>query len=149
MTQQEKAMQFYNLHYSGELLVLPNVWDCLGAMLLENIGYSAVATASASIAYTNGYDDGENIPFDDLLILLKKIADSVNLPVTADIESGFAENDIQLEKNIRRIIETGIVGINIEDSDKKTKTLLPIAIQSDRIRLIKRVSNEMGVSLFI
>lgn len=148
-TQAEKAKQFYNLHHSGRLLILPNIWDVLGARLLEDLGYPAVATASASVAYSNGYNDGENIPFTDVLFLLKKIAGSVSVPVTADIESGYAENDIQLEKNIRQLIETGIVGINIEDIDKKTKTLLPAEVQCEKIKLIKKISGEMNLSLFI
>ena len=149
MEQQEKAKQFYNLHHSGKLLVLPNIWDCLGAMLLEDLGYRAVATASASIAFSNGCDDGQNMPFDDLLILLKKIVNAVNVPVTADIESGYAENDIQLEQNVKQLIATGIVGINIEDSDKKAKTLLPIEAQCARILLIKKVAEEMKAPLFV
>jgi 2-methylisocitrate lyase-like PEP mutase family enzyme len=148
-TQAEKAKQLYDLHYSGKLLILPNVWDVLCAKLLEDLGYAAIATASASVAYSNGYNDGENIPFDDVLVILKKIAGSVNVPVTADIESGYAKNNIQLEANFRRIIETGIVGINIEDTDKKTKTLLPSAMQCERIKVIRKVADEMNVPLFI
>lgn len=148
-TQQEKAKQLYELHHSSKLLILPNIWDVLGALLLEDIGYSAIATASASVAYAKGYNDGENIPFADALHNLKRIATSVNVPVTADIESGYAENKIQLEKNIRAIIETGIVGINIEDTNKKTKTLLPEEAQCKKIKHIKKIAEEMNVSLFI
>src|SRR5258708_4372244 len=83
---------------SDKMLVLPNIWDPLGALLMEDLGYSVIATASAAIAYTNGYNDKEKIPFSDLLELLKKITASVNLPVTADIESGYAENDNQLQE---------------------------------------------------
>ena len=148
-TQAEKAKQLYDLHHTGGLLILPNIWDVLGAKLLEDSGYPAIATASASVAYTNGYNDGENIPFTDVLDILKRITSSVNIPVTADIESGYAENDAELEKNIRALIETGIAGINIEDTDKKTKTLLPAEVQSEKIKLIKKVAAEMNVPLFI
>src|SRR6476646_4705045 len=112
LSQQEKAKLFYTLHHSKDLLVLPNIWDCLGAMLLESLGYPAIATASFAVAVTNGYKDGENIPFGDLLAILKKIAAGVNVPVTADIESGFAQGEEQLKKNIRKLIETGVAGIN-------------------------------------
>jgi 2-methylisocitrate lyase-like PEP mutase family enzyme len=71
--QQEKAKQFYNLHHSGKLLILPNIWDCLGANLLESLNYPAIATASASVAFTNGYDDGQRISFDSVFSLLKKL----------------------------------------------------------------------------
>ena len=118
-------------------------------MLLENLGYPAVATASASVAFSNGYDDGENIPFNALLTLLKKIAGSVQIPVSADVESGFATDEVALTKNMRQLIETGIVGINIEDTDKKTNSLLPVHVQSQRIKALREVAKEMDIPLFI
>ncbi|MEO6221130.1 MAG: isocitrate lyase/phosphoenolpyruvate mutase family protein [Ginsengibacter sp.] len=148
-SQKSKADLFRDLHNNGKMLVLPNIWDPLGAALLEELAYPAIATASASIAFVNGYDDGENIPFTDLLILLKKITSNVQIPVTADIESGFADTNADLQKNIELLIETGIVGINIEDTDKKNNKLFPIEIQCERINLIKRVAVEMGIPLFI
>ena len=147
--QQEKAKQFYNLHHSGKLLILPNIWDCLGANLLESLHYPAIATASASVAFTNGYDDGQRISFDSVLALLKKIVSSVSIPVSADIESGFAESDLQLEENTKQLLATGIVGINIEDTDKKTNSILPVETQCEKIKLIKKVSQAVGVPLFI
>jgi 2-methylisocitrate lyase-like PEP mutase family enzyme len=148
-TQAEKAKQFYDLHHSGRLLILPNIWDVIGAKLLQDMGYAAIATASAAVAYSNGYNDGENIAFTEVLYILTRIANSVDLPVTADIESGYAVNETELEKNIYQLIDTGIVGINIEDTDKQTRTLLPVEVQSRRIELIKKVSLESGVPLFI
>src|SRR5688572_23314311 len=95
ISQKEKAEQFHKLHHNGKMLVLPNIWDPLGALLIESLEYPAIATASAAVAFSNGYNDGENIPFNDLLTLLKRIARIVNVPVTADIESGYADNNIQ------------------------------------------------------
>jgi len=149
ISQKEKAERFCELHHTGNMLVLPNIWDPLGALLMESLEYPAIATASASVAFSNGYNDGENIPFNDLLTLLKRITSSVNLPVTADVESGFAGNDIQLQENIKLLLNTGIVGINIEDTDKKTRNLQSIESQCSRIRLIRKVSDEMGIPLFI
>ena len=147
--QQSKAISFRQLHHSKKMLVLPNIWDPLGAALLEKLSYPAVATASASIAYSNGYRDGENIPFNELLMLLKKITRSVQIPVTADIESGFAATSIELEKNARLLLETGIAGINFEDSDKVNNTLYPLEVQCERIRLVRKVAEENGIPLFI
>ena len=140
LRQREKAKQFKELHHSGKLLILPNIWDSLGALLLESLEYPAIATASASIAFTNGYDDGENIPFELMLSLIKRIAASVHIPVTADIESGYADDEIVLEKNIRQLLKTGIVGINLEDSDKKTKALLPVEAQAQKISFIRKMA---------
>jgi 2-methylisocitrate lyase-like PEP mutase family enzyme len=149
MTQKEKADQFRQLHHADKMLILPNIWDQLGALLIESLGYPAIATASAAIAYANGYNDREKIPFEDLLILLKKITRSVHLPVTADIESGYAKTDAQLQQNIECLINAGIVGINIEDTDHNTNTFLPAKTQCNRIRLIKKTADKLGVPLFI
>src|SRR5690348_7338619 len=123
MNQSQKAEAFKGLHQRGQLLVLPNIWDSLGALLLQDLGYPAVATASASIAYSNGYHDGEKLSFDLLLVLLTRIASSVHLPVTADVESGYADDNDKLYDNIQRLIATGIVGINMEDTNKSTGNL--------------------------
>lgn len=147
--QKEKALQFHQLHHTDKLLILPNIWDVLGAKLLENTGYPAIATASASIAYTNGYLDGEKIPFDDLCSILSRISNQVNIPVTADIESGYAVDDIQLQENITLLIKTGIVGINIEDTNHTTNTLLSVERQCERIKMIRAVSSELDIPLFI
>lgn len=148
-TQAGKAKQLHQLHHSGSILILPNIWDVLGAKLLQDIGYPAIATASASVAYANGYNDGEHIPFPKLLHILKSIAGSVNVPVSADIESGYAANERELAANTRLLIETGITGINIEDTDVQTGSLLPLNVQCTRIQLIKKVALENGVPLFI
>ncbi|MFI5152521.1 MAG: isocitrate lyase/phosphoenolpyruvate mutase family protein [Chitinophagales bacterium] len=147
--QQSKAKELYRLHHTGSLLVLPNIWDPLGAALLEKLNFTAIATASAAIAWANGYQDKEKIPFERVLELLTRIVHSVSLPVTADIESGFADNDLQLQENMRRLLATGIVGINYEDTDKSANLILPKEIQSHRIRLIRSAASEQGVSLFI
>src|SRR6478672_1843480 len=95
LSQPEKAKQFRDLHHADKLLILPNIWDCLGANLLESLNYPAIATASASVAFANGYDDGQQISFDSVQAILIKIVNSVSIPVSADIESGFATNDDQ------------------------------------------------------
>jgi len=148
-TREEKTELFKQLHHSDKLLILPNIWDSLGALLLEDLGYPAIASASASIAFSRGYNDGEQIPFEELLVILQKIAINVNLPVTADIESGFADNENELAENIRQLLQTGVVGINFEDTEKKTGTLYPVDMQCKRIKVIKKVANETGMPLFI
>ena len=147
--QSEKENLLHHLHHNQTLLVLPNVWDPLGAILLESLGYTAIATASASVAYSNGYQDGEMISFEDLLLIVKKIVRSVKVPVTADIESGYAKNNPVLQENIKKLIDTGIAGINFEDSNHEEQYLLPIEEQAEKINLIKNTAAQMGSSLFI
>jgi 2-methylisocitrate lyase-like PEP mutase family enzyme len=148
-SQINKAKTFRDLHSGKSLLILPNVWDPLGAALLEELGYPAVATASASISYTHGVADGENLKFSDLLILLKKIAAAVHIPVTADIESGYAHSVEELRENIDQILEAGIAGVNIEDYDLKNKTLYPVEVQCRRLRAVRERAEAAGIPLYI
>ena len=147
--QPSKGKVLHDLHHNGKLLVLPNVWESLGAAVLENIGYPAIATASGATAFSNGYDDGEKLPFSDLLNILQRIVNSVNVPVTADIESGYALDNATLAENIRRLIGVGVAGINFEDSHHDEQKLTSINEQCEKIFLIKKVSTEMGMPLFI
>ena len=90
-TQAEKAEQFRAQHFDKKLLILPNIWDALGAKLIQQVGFQSVATASVATALSNGYPDGEYIPFAELLTVVKKISSAVDLPLTVDIERGFAD----------------------------------------------------------
>lgn len=148
-SQKEKALKLYALHHTGKLLILPNIWDTLGALLLESLQFPAIATASASVAFSNGYPDGEQLPFNEVLIRLKQIANSVDVPLTADIESAYASTDAQLRENIELLLDTGIAGINIEDTNTDSETLYPLEEQCSRIRTIKEVAKERDVPLFI
>ena len=148
-SQSEKEKQFHELHHNNQLLALPNVWNPLSAKLLEETGYKAVATASASIAFANGYQDGEKIPFDELIFILKRIVKCVNIPVTADIESGYAHNNVVLKENIKRLIDTGIAGINFEDSHHDEQKIFSKEEQSEKINLIKNTASDNESDLFI
>lgn len=145
---QEKAKTLLDLHHKSEPLMLPNIWEPLGAAMLQELGYLAVATSSSAIALTNGLQDGENIAFNDLLPQLKRIAQSVSVPVSVDIEKGYASDDGRLSGNIEALLDAGIVGINIEDGDKKGG-LQPIDEQCRRIGLIRSVANRRGIHLVI
>lgn len=147
--QPEKGKILKELHHNGKILVLPNVWESLGAALLENTGFPAVATASGATALSNGYQDGENLPFNDLLAILKKIVRSVKVPVTADIERGYARDNDSLAENMKKLIATGIAGINFEDSHHNENSVVPVDEQCEKISLIKKVAKEMGMPLFV
>ena len=115
-SQKQKAQDFLALHTRGELLILPNIWNPIGARILQAKGYPAVATASAAVSASLGYQDGEKIKRSTLIDLIRRIAASVEIPVTADIESGYGESISELEATISEVIDAGVVGINIEDS---------------------------------
>jgi 2-methylisocitrate lyase-like PEP mutase family enzyme len=147
--QSAKAERFRAQHRSGKLLILPNIWDAMGARLMELAGYPSVATASVATAVSNGYADGENIPFVKLLNIVDKIASTVDLPVTVDVERGFADNTKQLKENIKLLIENGGVGINLEDSKPDHKGLYSIDDQCRKIDAVRETGIQSGVPIVI
>ena len=148
-TQKEKAEILLSLHMRSDLLVLPNVWNPIGSRILERKGYPAVATASAAISASLGYQDGEKIKRSTLIDLIERIARSVDVPVTADIEAGYGETLPQLEVTVQQIIEAGVAGVNIEDSLEGGGALRTIEDQCQRISLLRQVADRHGVHLVI
>ncbi|MEE2709164.1 MAG: isocitrate lyase/phosphoenolpyruvate mutase family protein [Gemmatimonadota bacterium] len=147
--QKTKAEDLLSLHHAPELLVLPNIWDPLGALMLQRIGYPAVATASASIAFSLGYDDGQNISLDTMLEAVGRIAGSVDVPVTADMERGFGERPNEVAENMRRVLRAGAVGVNLEDSTIEDGPLQDLEFQCNRIRAVRSMADEEGIPLVI
>ncbi|HEU0177465.1 MAG TPA: isocitrate lyase/phosphoenolpyruvate mutase family protein [Blastocatellia bacterium] len=148
-SQKEKAEALLSIHRDGGLLVLPNIWDPIGARILEAKGYPAVATASAAVSASLGYQDGEKINRSTLIDLLGRIARSVNVPVTADIEAGYGESLAELELTAREVIEAGVVGVNIEDSLENGAGLRAIDEQRRRISTLRQIADSQGVHLII
>ncbi len=145
----QKAERFRALHHSGRILVLPNIWDPGGARMMEWLGYPAVATASASVAYSLGYDDGQQITLEAMLDVVGRVAAAVKVPVTADMEWGYAEQPRDVAENMRRVLRAGAVGINLEDSIREGEVLFDVDFQCARIRAVRDVARQEGVPLFI
>ena len=93
--QNNLAEQFHSLHITGRALLLANAWDCVSAKMIEEVGFSAVATTSAGMAWSLGYQDGENIPPELMIEAIGRIARVVSVPVTADIEGGYYRDDLE------------------------------------------------------
>jgi 2-methylisocitrate lyase-like PEP mutase family enzyme len=148
-TQRKLAETFLALHHDPKLLVLPNIWDPLGARMLERLGYPAVATASAAVAFSLGYDDGEKITFATMLDVIRRIAASIDVPFTADLERGYADNPRAVAENVRQVIGVGAVGINIEDSTVEGGPLAPVEVQCDLIRAVRSAADEEEVPIVI
>jgi 2-methylisocitrate lyase-like PEP mutase family enzyme len=145
----QKAERLRALHHQGRILVLPNIWDPGGARMLEWLGYPAVATASASVAYSLGYDDCQRITLEAMLDVVGRIASSVKVPVTADMEWGYAEQPKDVAESMRRVLRVGAVGINLEDSIREGETLFETDFQCARIRAVREMARQEGVPLFI
>lgn len=110
----EKADRFRRLHERPGAFVLPNPWDAGSARMLENLGFEALATTSAGFAWTLGRLDGE-VSLDEKLAHCRVLAAATGLPVSADLENGFADDPEGIAETIRRAAETGIVGGSVED----------------------------------
>jgi 2-methylisocitrate lyase-like PEP mutase family enzyme len=88
--QKAKTETFRALH-QGKILILPNAWDAASARIVQQAGFSAIATTSAGIAFTLGYPDGQRISREEMLTVVGRIATAVELPVTADVEAGYGD----------------------------------------------------------
>ncbi|WP_348921330.1 isocitrate lyase/PEP mutase family protein [Enterococcus rotai] len=143
-----KTTHFRNAHQQKKPLVLLNIWDVASANELTTQTINLIPTGSYAMSDHYGYQDGENMPFDELLGYLRQM-DTHNNYITADIESGYATNGLALAKNIEALINIGVIGINIEDKKPNTETLYSIAEQSERLLAIKQQCKTMKKDLFI
>jgi 2-methylisocitrate lyase-like PEP mutase family enzyme len=130
--------------------LLPNAWEAASARIFEAAGFSAVATTSAGVAYTAGYPDGEVIPRDDMVTIVRWIARSVQVPVTADIESGFGGSPREVGDTVRMVIEAGAVGINLEDTiHGAERQLYDLPLAVERVRAARAAADAAGVPIVI
>ncbi|RNI21661.1 isocitrate lyase/PEP mutase family protein [Flexivirga caeni] len=143
-TIQERAAHFTALH--DDLLVLPNCWDAGSAAVIEATGAPALATSSAAVAWALGRPDGNQLDRDTMLDALRRICAVATVPVSCDIESGFASDDADLAETIAQVIETGVVGVNLED--QVDGTLLPIGDAARRVRVVREAATRAGVDAF-
>jgi 2-methylisocitrate lyase-like PEP mutase family enzyme len=150
MIQREKAESLLRLHQPGAALLLPNAWDAASACLFADTGFPAIGTTSAGIAFAQGYRDGERIGRDDMLHVIARIAAVVQVPVTADIESGYGSAPAQVAQTIQGVLAAGAVGVNLEDSaGDPAGALYPIAAQSARIAAARAEAQRAALPLVI
>lgn len=109
-------ISFKQLHHDEEPLLLGNVWNVESAKVYEKMGYKALATSSSTVALSLGYEDGEQMTFEEYFYMIKRIKASVSIPLSVDLESGYGHETDTVVSNIMKLIETGVSGINIEDT---------------------------------
>lgn len=109
-------MNFTELHQQNNPLLIANVWDIPSTKIAEELGFQAIGTSSAAIASLFGYNDGEDMSFSELEYMVKRIRATTQLPLSVDIESGYSNDTDTIVNNIIKLVNLGIVGINIEDS---------------------------------
>jgi 2-methylisocitrate lyase-like PEP mutase family enzyme len=152
MTLAQKALQLLELHRAEGPLVLVNAWDAASARMVEHAGFPALASSSAGVAFALGYADGQRVPWKEMVVAIQRIAEAVQVPVSADIEAGFAAGLSQLEGAIEQVIGAGAVGVNLEDAipdPGEQGPLYSLPDQVARIQAARKAGEKMGVHLVI
>jgi 2-methylisocitrate lyase-like PEP mutase family enzyme len=141
---------FLQLHKASTPLMLGNVWDVTSAQTFEAMGFSAIATSSAALAKAYGYDDGEKMPFSDLLRMAERIAKNVSIPFSVDMEGGYSRTAAGIVENIERLYHYGIAGINLEDSTVAAqRTLGSIDVFQKKLDAVTNALQQKNIRLFI
>lgn len=144
----DRYTDFHALH--RELFVIAPTWDTMSAALLHGVGFKAIATSSVGLGFANGVTSDEVIPFEDMLQVIRAITSKVDIAVSIDMETGYADTEEGLAENVRKLIDAGVVGLNLEDnSGKPGAPLVSANAHADRIRVILRTAEAEGVPLFV
>lgn len=123
----DAASRFRALHQRAELFVMPNPWDAGTAKLLADLGFEAIATSSAALAWANARVDASGaITRDDAIAHAKLLADASGLPVNGDFESGYGSTPQEVAETIRRTIDAGVAGCSIEDRVQPGSDIYPL-----------------------
>jgi 2-methylisocitrate lyase-like PEP mutase family enzyme len=148
--QRQKAETFLELHHGPELLVLPNAWDVASAGIFEQASFQAIGTTSSGIAASLGYLDGEQIPFPEMLAVVERIVKNTDLPVNADLEMGYGKTPADAAETVKRVIQAGVAGINLEDgTGNSQQPLFDIPLQLEKLRAAREAAETAGVHLVI
>lgn len=135
--------RFHQLHLQSEPLRLPNAWDAGSARQIESLGAQAIATTSAGVAWSLGYRDGNQLPVEEYVARARSIARVINVPLSADIEGGYHDNPRAVADSVVRLIDAGVVGINIEDGSADPQQLCR------KVEAIRAASIRADVPLYI
>lgn len=134
---------FRQLHASAVPLCLPNAWDAGSARLFEIAGAKAVVTTSAGVAWALGYPDGRAMPADAAIALARNMTRVLTVPLSFDVEHGYADSPDIVAAQVMRLAEAGVAGINIEDGPDAPEVL------AKKIDAIKQRLAQDGVDLFV
>lgn len=150
--QRERAEAFRDRHTDQTQgpLVLPNSWDVASSLVYESTGFAAIGTTSAGIAAALGAPDGERVSRSEMLTVVERIAHGVDVPVSADIEAGYGATPDAVGETVRRTIEAGAVGVNLEDGrDDADAPLVEQEHHEARIRAAREAAEAAAVPLVI
>ena len=143
----EKRARFRALHQSGTF-VIPNPWDVGSARLLQHLGFAALASTSSGFAWTIGRPD-YGVGLEEMLAHLKTLSASVDLPVNADFESGFAAEPEGVSANVGRAMEAGVAGLSIEDTRLDGRGLYDLGFSVERIKAARAAIDRSGQDVIL
>lgn len=143
-----RADAFRALHDRRRVLLLPNAWDAGSAALLESLGFPAIATTSGGVAWSLGYGDGGRLPFAELIGAIERITRVTAVPVSVDFEDGYGATPDAVGEHVRRAIDAGVAGLNIEDGIGH-RTLRTQDDGAARIAAARAAATAAGVPIFI
>jgi 2-methylisocitrate lyase-like PEP mutase family enzyme len=144
----EKAEALRRMHIDGPMLVLPNAWDAGSASIFVEAGFRALATTSAGIAFSLGYPDGERISRDEMLAAVSRVTRRIAVPITADMEAGYGMAPREVAETVRRLIDAGAVGMNLEDRIEG-KHLMDFALAVERVGAARAAAAASGVPIVL
>jgi len=148
--QRAKAERFLALHHAPPLLVLANAWDVVSARLFQLHGFRAIGTTSAGIAATLGYPDGQRMGLEENLAVVRRIAQRIDLPVSADIEAGYSHTVEGVVRAAREVMRAGAVGLNLEDATgRPSEPLFDVSSQAEKIAAVRATARSEGIPLVI
>jgi 2-methylisocitrate lyase-like PEP mutase family enzyme len=145
-----RRAEFRRLHESGCFL-LPNPWNVGTARYLRHLGAKALATTSGGFAFANGVPDADwAVPLDVALAHIAEIVASVDLPVNADFESGYAHDPAGVAENVRLCVDTGVAGLSIEDSTgDRDRPLYELPLAVERIQAARAAIDASGSGVLL
>jgi len=148
--QRQRAGRFLELHRAPPILVLPNAWDAVSARLFELEGFEAIGTTSAGISATLGYPDGQHMSVSEAMDAVRRIAGCVTVPVSADMEAGYASDTAGVVDTARAVMNVGAVGLNLEDGTGDAAwPLCDKSIMKERIAAIRAMASAEDIHLVI
>jgi 2-methylisocitrate lyase-like PEP mutase family enzyme len=144
------ATRFRALHESG-CFVLPNPWDVGTAVYLRHLGFEALATTSAGVAFSRGRPDTTPaLPLDDMLTHIREIVAATPLPVNADFQSGYADEPDGVAANVTLCVATGVAGLSVEDNTGNSATpLYEKGLAIERIRAARDAIDASGIPVVL
>lgn len=141
-----RATELLRLHHTGDTLVLPTVWDAWSARAVVDAGFPALSIGSHPLADARGQQDNEGMTLDDALDGIRRVTRAVDVPVTADVESGYDTPPAEL---VERVLDAGAVGINVEDTLHSQGRLREVQEHADYIGALRAAADQAGVELVI